>query len=408
MFSNTNGKVESNSMSKKNLGLYIHIPFCRSKCAYCDFYSLPDCREYQRYVDSLLLHMEDYSATVKEYDINTVFIGGGTPSVLPQKCVISLINGIYSNFNVTTDAEFTMEVNPATVSYGNLRAYHDMGVNRLSIGMQSACDNELRALTRIHNFEQFEECYKFARRAKFDNINVDLMYGIPEQTPATLRMSLETLTDLDPEHISLYGLMIEDNTPFAEVRDKLPLPNEDEEYQMYADSIDFLLSQGYCHYEISNFSKPQKQCRHNLKYWFCHEYLGLGPGAHSYFGDHRFSFKRDVQLYMDALESVNGTYELTDEDYLIKPQERVGEYIMLQLRLCRGINIDTFRDLFGLDFEEMYGGFLRSYIDNGYMVKNGSYYAFTIKGMYVSNYILSAMLDFKSNILTNISNGTDR
>lgn len=395
-------------MSNKNLGLYIHIPFCRSKCAYCDFYSVSDCKEYQRYVDSLLLHMEDYAETVRSYDITSVYIGGGTPSVLPKRLMVKLINGIYTNFNVTLDAEFTMEVNPATVSYSTLRTYHDMGVNRLSIGMQSACDNELRALTRIHNYDQFEECFRAARRAKFDNINVDIMYGIPEQTPATLRMTLETVCDLDPEHISFYGLKIEDNTPFANLRGTLRLPDEDQEFDMYADSVEYLESRGYCHYEISNFSKPGRQCRHNLKYWFCHEYLGLGPGAHSYFGDHRFSFKRDLSLYIDALESEDGVYELTDEDYVITPNERVGEYVMLQLRLCRGINIKTFRDLFGLDFEEMYGTYLRNYVEHGFMTHTGDYYAFTVKGMYVSNYILSAMLDFKSEILSHIADGSDR
>ncbi len=390
------------------LGLYIHIPFCRSKCAYCDFYSLTDRSCQNRYIDALLLHMEDYAETAKKYSIDTVYIGGGTPSTLSAKAVIRLLNGVYSNFNVLREAEVTMEVNPATAGLRDLRAYRNIGINRLSIGMQSACDNELAALGRIHTYSDFTDCYKNARRAGFDNINADVMYGIPEQTPETLKLTLDALCDLDPEHVSVYGLKIEENTPFFERRDSLNLPDEDTEYEMYRGSCELLASRGYQHYEISNFAKPNRQCLHNLKYWFCREYLGLGPGAHSYFGGRRFSFKRDLQLYMDTLEQPSASYDITDENYPITPSERLGEYVMLQLRLCRGLNTRTFAEKFGVTFDSLYGKQVALYCENGFMEKKGDYVRFTDKGRYVSNYILSSMLDFSSDILTNIANGSDR
>jgi oxygen-independent coproporphyrinogen-3 oxidase len=392
----------------KNLGLYIHIPFCRSKCGYCDFYSITDTKSYRRYADSLVLHMEDYSESVKNYTVDTVFIGGGTPTVMPKNLMLDLLDGIYDNFNVAKDAEITIEANPATVDTGTLKKYRSEGVNRLSIGMQSSCDNELRALTRIHTFDDFEDCFRAARKAGFDNINVDLMYGIPEQTPASFRMTLDSVCELRPEHISVYGLKIEDNTPFAGISDSLVLPDEDDEYGMYIQAIQTLAQNGYSQYEISNFAIHGYECRHNLKYWNCMEYLGLGPGAHSYLNNCRFSFRRDIDLYMQCMENLDTDCGIIDEYYNINPDERVGEYIMMRLRLNEGLNTEQFRDLFNLNFERMYSKYLKTYIDNGYMTKKGANYAFTEKGMYVSNYILSAMLDFNSNIISNIVNGTDK
>lgn len=393
---------------KSHLGLYIHIPFCISKCQYCDFYSLTDhsCRE--RYIDALLLHMEDYAQSAKEYSVDTLYIGGGTPSALPPKLLVRLLNGIYTNFNVLQDAEVSMEINPATVKLHALKVFRDNGINRLSIGMQSACDNELAALGRIHTYRDFTRCYSDARRAGFDNINVDVMYGIPEQTPQTLKMTLDAVSDLDPEHVSLYGLKIEENTPFYERRDTLDLPDEDTEFEMYRGSCDLLAARGYQHYEISNFAKPGKQCKHNLKYWFCREYLGLGPGAHSYFGGRRFSFQKDLQLYMDTLEQPAAAYDITDENYEITPSERLGEYVMLQLRLCRGLSTVKFEQLFGVSFDELYGDRVKLYCDNGFMERDGEYVRFTVKGLYVSNYILSSLIDFSGNMITNIANGSDR
>lgn len=392
----------------KTLGLYLHMPFCKNKCAYCDFYSITDCKKCRRYTEALRLQMEDYSESASDYLVDTVFIGGGTPSMLPKKLMLDVFDGIYGNFNVSDSAEFTMEVNPATIDGGTLKAYNREGVNRLSIGMQSTVDNELKALTRIHDYEDFELCFKAARKAKFDNINVDVMYGIPEQTLGSLKMTLETLCELHPEHISLYGLQLEPDTPFAQNPSALSLPDEDTEFEMYSAAIELLSSYGYDQYEISNFALPGHECKHNLKYWNCQEYLGLGPAAHSYFGGSRFSFKKDIDLYMDALESTDGGFDIIGENYEVKPSERLTEYVMLQLRLKSGLNTEKFRELFGRSFERMYGKYLPAYVENGFMVKNGANYAFTVKGMYVSNYILSTMLDFDGGIAEGIADGSDK
>ncbi|MBO5218272.1 MAG: radical SAM family heme chaperone HemW, partial [Clostridia bacterium] len=292
-------------MHKKSLGLYIHIPFCHAKCAYCDFYSMSgaDDELKQRYVDALLLQMEDYAAACRDYKIDTVYIGGGTPTTLPVKTMGELIDGIYRHFDVSRRAEFTMEANPATVSLHTLTKYRKSGVNRLSLGLQSANEQELTALSRIHSTADFEASYAAARKAGFENINVDLMYGIPLQTAETFSRSLDYVTALDPEHISVYGLKIEEGTPFSRQRDTLILPDEDTEADMYFDCIRHLETKNYRHYEISNFAKAGYECRHNLKYWNCDEYLGLGCASHSYFAETRFSMRRDMGLFIDAMEA---------------------------------------------------------------------------------------------------------
>ncbi len=393
------------------LGLYLHIPFCASKCAYCDFYSLaasPLCEEKERYADALLLQMEDYATAARDHLIDTVFIGGGTPTLMPVKSMTEIISGISRNFHLSRDAEFTMEANPATVTLPMLKKYRKAGVNRLSFGLQSANGDELKALSRIHSYAEFVDSFGIARQAGFDNINVDLMFGIPHQTKKSLKHTLEAVCELGPEHISLYGLRIEEGTPFASVKDSLPLPDEDTEFEMYQFAVQVLASYGYEQYEISNFAKRGYECRHNLRYWNCEEYLGLGPGAHSYFNGMRFSFGKDLGKYMDVLEKQlpDAADQLTDEAYHITPSERVGEYIMLQLRLNHGLDTEDFQMRFQLDFEACYEKHLKLYTENGFMEHIGSRYCFTDKGRYVSNYILSAMLDFDSDIASGIRDGS--
>ncbi len=416
--------------NKKRLGLYVHIPFCYTKCAYCDFYSMSGADEelMQRYVNALLLQMEDYSSACSEYQIDTVFLGGGTPTMLPVKTMYELIEGIYRRFDVSKRAEFTMEANPATVSLHSLSKYRKLGVNRLSLGLQSANSDELSALSRIHNISDFETSYNAARRAGFENINVDVMYGIPLQTAESFSRTLDYVTALDPEHISVYGLKIEDGTPFGRMRDSLVLPDEDTEADMYFDCVTHLELKNYHHYEISNFAKGGFECRHNLKYWDCDEYLGLGCAAHSYFANTRFSMKRELGLFIDAMEAnLTGGDMLTregalldidrlktaqpvDELYYVSKEERIGEYIMLRLRLSDGVSSSMFRNRFGMNFDALYGRKLKIYIDNGFMTYDGDRYALTPKGMYVSNYILSNILDFDedSRIVGSIANCDDK
>lgn len=390
------------------LGLYLHIPFCLKKCAYCDFYSVTDHSLVDRYINALLLHMQDYSEPLISREVDTVFIGGGTPTVLGRRGLTEIIEGINENFNVTEDAEITVECNPATVTLQDLKALRRAGVNRLSIGLQSTDAHELEMLSRIHTYDEFLETYRNARKAGFDNINIDLMYGIPDQTPTSLARTLLTVCDLQPEHISLYNLILEEGTPLYEKKDSLVLPGEGEEFKMYSDAVDYLETRGYRQYEISNFAKEGFECRHNLKYWTLCEYLGLGPAAHSFLGGRRFSFKRDVCAYIEAMEAPEGAASPLDENYEIRKEERLGEYVMLRMRLNEGIDVRDFAETFGRDFEKMYGKYLKLYVENGFMTHKGSRYAFTLKGMYVSNYILSSMIDFEGSIADGIAEGTDK
>lgn len=380
-------------MTEKTLGLYVHIPFCLSKCPYCDFYSSTDASLSSRYVEALIIHMEDYAKAASSYEVDSVFFGGGTPTSLPVKRLLDIMEGIYDNFNVRSDAEITIEANPATVTLGGLRRLRRAGFNRISMGLQSANDSELKALGRTHTFEDFKKSFAMAKKAGFTSLNADVMYGIPGQTPESFRHTLTELIALDPSHVSMYGLRIEEGTPFDTVKDKLALPDEDAEAEMYFEAIDLLAEHGYAQYEISNFAKPGKSCVHNLRYWNCEEYLGFGPGAHSYFGGRRFAAERSIDTYLRAME-YPGSVKYLSENYEISSSECLGEYVMLRMRLNEGVDTDAFAARFGVSFERLFGKYLALYSENGFMKKEGRHWCFTPKGMYVSNYILSAMLDF--------------
>ncbi len=387
-------------LDKKRLGVYVHIPFCKSKCAYCDFNSsVPENGEImKRYVSALLTHMQSYRFAAKEYVVDSVFIGGGTPTALPKEELIKLIKGIKKTFDIARGAEFTVEANPATVTLPLLKQLHRLGVNRLSFGMQSAYDCELKALSRLHTRREFIDSYRMAKEAKFDNINIDVMFGIPYQTYDSLMKTLKFVMRLGPEHISMYNLKIEPGTPFYENKNAVleVCADEDTEYAMYTSAIDLLSSCGYPQYEISNFSVPGYRCVHNMKYWNCEEYLGFGVSAHSYFNGNRFAFISDVKKYMLAIEDMTSNIEITSESEQLEARERMGEYIMLRLRLADGLDPARFSALFGASFEGLYGPKLKKYLANGFMMRleNGSY-ALTPGGMFVSNYILSDILEFE-------------
>lgn len=384
---------------KKPLGIYVHVPFCRSKCAYCDFNSsaCSDAEHMKRYVSALLTHMSSYRKVCDDYAPNSVFIGGGTPTVLPSDELFRLVRGIKKNFDLSRDAEFTIEANPATLTFSQLRQLRRLGVNRLSIGLQSADERELRTLGRIHTRRQFFESFKAAREAKFDNINVDLMFGIPYQAYDSLMRSIDYVTRLEPEHISLYNLKIERGTPFYENRAALAeiCADEDTEYAMYTSAVELLASRGYEQYEISNFARRGCRCAHNMKYWNCEEYLGFGVSAHSYFNGNRFAFIPDTAKYITAVEDMSSNIELTAESEHLEPRERMGEYIMLRFRLSDGLDTTQFASKFGASFENLYGAKLSKYINGGFVRRRGSAYSFTPAGMFVSNYILSDILEFE-------------
>ena len=384
-------------MKPKRLGLYFHIPFCLSKCAYCDFFSfVPSNGELiVRYFDALIKHMEEYKKAAEDHVVDTVFIGGGTPTCVPTEQLVRLLKAAKKTFNIAPNAEITIEANPATVDLNSLKKLRRLGVNRISIGLQTASDEELRGLSRIHTRRQFEQSYRIARQAGFSNINVDLMFGIPGQSRESLIKNLRYMMRVNPEHISLYDLKIEPGTPFDLHRDKLALPTEDEEADMYLEAVEFLNTQGYIQYEISNFAKNGCRCRHNLRYWTGGEYLGFGPSAHSYFSNVRFAFVRDLDAYLNAIEIPASRIKLTSSMEEISPQERIGEYIMLHLRLTSGVRLSEFAYEFRKDFDELYGAKMEKYIERGFAVRRRDSVALTPVGMFVSNYILSDILEFE-------------
>ncbi len=379
------------------LGIYIHIPFCLSKCNYCDFYSFrPRSAEaMEHYVEVLIKHMESYRESAKGYTVDTVYIGGGTPTVLGADLLIKLIRAVKKTFSLAVNTEFTVEANPATVDLKSLRRLRRAGVNRLSIGMQSADDGELATLGRRHNRADFEKCYLDARKAKIHNISVDVMFGTPNQTPASLKATLDYLIGLKPDHISMYDLKIEPNTVFGKHIKELKLPDDSTEADMYLAAVDYLASYGYAQYEISNFARRGKYSRHNVKYWNCEEYLGFGPSAHSFYSGCRFSFIRNAGKYMQAIEDPASAICIAEQNETITEKERMGEYIMLRLRLEGGIDDREFVRRFGSSFEAMYSKKLDKYAKGGFATHEGGRFALTPKGMFVSNYILTDILDFE-------------
>lgn len=366
------------------MGLYVHVPFCIKKCAYCDFYSLSLKSLHGNYIDALNKQMKNLSKVYSDRFFDTVYIGGGTPTILDAQRLGVLLTSIFQNFNIDKSAEITIEANPATLDEQKLKALLSGGVNRLSIGCQSAVDSELKTLGRSHSFAEFVETYKLVRYAGFNNISVDLMYAISDQTLETFKYSLESVTQLAPEHISLYGLKIEPNTLFYKNRDKLAFPGEDEFCQMYLEAGKYLSSMGYSKYEISNFSKAGYESRHNMKYWKMQDYLGLGPGAHSFVNCRRFAYSRDVLGYIKAVnEDREPEYS---ENCIISANDLLNEEFMLNMRLITGYDMDG---RLALDEEK-----LSLFEKHGYIARHDNNIRFTDNGFLVSNYLLSELTNF--------------
>lgn len=386
-------------MEKQKLGLYIHIPFCKSKCRYCDFCSHPPVKgETDRYLNALMLNIQDFSGAAQDYVVDTIYIGGGTPTLLTKKQMKALVECIESSYELDRSIEFTVEANPGTVDKGYLKYLLSLGVNRLSFGFQSASDKELWALGRIHTVSDFAKSFKDARDAGFKNINVDIMYGIPHQTLESFLETLSYVRSFDPEHISVYGLKIEEGTPFYLERDTLPLPDEETEYKMYRKAHTILENANYRHYEVSNYARIGFESQHNLRYWKNQKYLGFGVSAHSFFEGQRYAYTDDMEKYMHEMEHPKANNdgfsdilsECTDVDIFTKEIE----YIMLRMRLFDGINLLDYNRVFGKDFLKKYGEKLKRYVDGGFVRIDNTRVAFTVKGMYVSNYILSDIIEF--------------
>ena len=375
-----------NRKENSPMEIYIHIPFCIRKCDYCDFLSGPSGPEEQAdYVQALLREIQ----AVEEGEgrsVSSIFIGGGTPSVLDERLLGDILREIRNRFKMEEDAEITIEVNPGTANIGKLQAYREMGINRLSIGLQSPEDRELKILGRIHNYGQFLETYQEARTVGFDNINIDLMSAIPDQTYEGWVKNLRTVAELEPEHISAYSLIVEEGTPFA--ARKLNLPDEDTEYNMYEATAQILKEYGFEQYEISNYARKGRECRHNVGYWTRQDYLGFGLGASSLYGKERFANTADMKKY---LESSRTPEKIREKEPPLTREDEMAEFMFLGLRMTRGISKAEFERQFGSEIDAIYGDVLRKYKSMGLLLEENGRIFLSREGIHVSN---SVMADF--------------
>ena len=371
--------------------LYLHMPFCVRKCAYCDFLSFPSGAKTQRmYVKRL---MEDIGVMGKRYGeipVETIFIGGGTPSVPDSGLIVEIMEHVRHAFHVADGAEISMEANPGTVTREKLTDYRKAGINRLSFGLQSANDRELKLLGRIHTWAEFLESFTLARECGFANLNIDLMSALPGQTCESWKETLSRVTDLDPEHISAYSLIIEEGTPFGErygsEEGRKLLPDEDSEREMYHETKRFLKDCGYERYEISNYAKPGRECRHNIGYWTGVPYLGLGLGASSYLDGCRFTVNPDMKQY---LEEKPGMF--ADIEKLTK-KDMEEEFFYVGLRMTAGVSLSEFERRFGISAKEVYPGLMETFVKEKAARFEGDRFVLTDYGLDVSNYIMAQFL----------------
>mgnify|MGYP002677733735 FL=1 len=382
-------------MNQKELELYIHIPFCVKKCSYCDFLSAPATEQTKEaYMAALFAEIGGRAKDYKDRIVTSVFIGGGTPSLLSGDSIRQLMEHIREGFSLASDVEITMEVNPGTVTAEKLTAFYAAGINRLSIGMQSAQEQELKILGRIHDFDGFCQVYLEAVEAGFTNINVDVMSGLPGQTLVSYKDTLEKVLRLEPmpQHISAYSLIVEEGTTFAAMADRgeLPLPEEDTERAMYEETIEVLAGYGFHRYEISNYALDGYECRHNVGYWIRRDYLGFGIGAASLIGNVRFQNGRDLNAYLAH------PFVCREEEQSLTTQEQMEETMFLGLRLIRGVSYPEFARCYGQTLEEVYGEVIARNVADGLLTvredETGRRLALTGRGLDVSNYVMAQFL----------------
>ncbi|HML38845.1 MAG TPA: radical SAM family heme chaperone HemW [Bacillota bacterium] len=386
------------------LGLYFHIPFCVRKCDYCDFLSFGGISEEdQRSYFRALIREIEYWARVynNKYYVDTVFIGGGTPSLVGESLVSGLMAAIRDNFNVRRDAEISIESNPKTLTENKLNAYLEAGINRLSIGAQSLEDELLGRMGRIHTAEDFLTNYTLARECGFRNINIDLMFSIPGQTMGTWMETLGTAIGLAPEHISFYSLQIEEGTPFFTMfQDGIMKETDDElDRRMYHDAVDALWAGGYGHYEVSNAARPGCECRHNLKYWSMDDYLGLGLGAHSFIEGTRFSntavFKEYIQAGGEAIDRrphLDTASPFVCWSHKNTEQDTIAEFLFTGLRKIKGVDLKEFEKRFGQSIEAVYSANwsrIQRYLAEGFLIRSGDNLRLSEKGIDISNAVLA-------------------
>ncbi len=379
---------------ERKLGIYIHIPFCVSKCSYCDFYSLSGQDDLMTsYKRAVIRHIEETAPQLEDYYIDTVYFGGGTPSYFGAERICDIFNALKTNAKVLKSAEVTVEMNPESVTQEGLHALRGEGVNRISLGVQSANDDILRIIGRRHNFRQAENAVKLARSEGFDNISLDLIYGLPSQTRNDWAETLARILALHPQHISGYGLSLEEGTPICKYKGTEFLPSDDDQADMYLYMTDILEHYGYPQYEISNFSLPGKESRHNLKYWRLRDYMGFGPGAHSCIGNVRYSYKRNVNDYIRAMSGAD--VDIIDEYEKISKLDRAAEYIMLGMRTVRGISKREYMSIYASGFDGM-EYLLGEYEKKGWTKLTGERWSFTSSGFLLSNMLIGSLLEAQS------------
>lgn len=383
--------------SEKELELYVHIPFCVQKCPYCDFLSMPVDEAVRRhYVNQLIEEIEQKAGIYSGYRVPTIFFGGGTPSILSDWQIVEMMEALQRNFHIEKDAEITIECNPGTLTKEKIAAYKASGINRISLGLQSAKNQELKKLGRIHTFEEFLHNYDLVRKMGFDNVNVDVMSALPGQTVSDWEYTLKEVVKLKPEHISAYSLIIEEGTPFyqsyaadeqrrEEGEEPFFLPNEETERTMYQLTGELLLEKGYERYEISNYAKKGRECRHNIGYWTRKNYLGLGLGSASLVENVRFSNTSDLKAYLA------GEFEPPEREVLGR-KEQMEEFAFLGLRMMCGISRSRFAKVFGVEIEAVYGDVIQKMTTQGLLKQQAGNIFLTEEGISVSNYVMSEFL----------------
>ena len=374
--------------TKKPVSLYIHYPFCVRKCAYCDFLSAPaDSKVRAEYVRALIREMRSVreDERISGRPVDTVFFGGGTPTLMEAEEFRLLMDGIRQLFPLDPNAEITAECNPGTAGFRKLAAMRECGINRLSVGVQSFTDSELKLLGRIHTAAEAKECILAARSAGFDNISMDLMSAIPGQSTETLTESLKAAVSLSPEHLSVYGLIIEEGTPFYDRYAGSPPVDEDTDREMYALTGEFLSENGFGRYEISNYALPGRECRHNTGYWTGHDYLGIGTGAASLIDHTRFSNTSSLSLYLDP----DRQGEIRGEEVRLTRNDRISEFMFLGLRMTEGISEAEFLSRFGEEIDNVFGSELAKYAGLGFILRDGGRIRLSPGGIDISNTIMA-------------------
>ncbi len=366
-----------------SLGIYIHIPFCAAKCNYCDFNSrvAPDSLKTE-YIDALCKEIESFAEGVDTVD--TIYFGGGTPTILEPEQLIRVLDAVRHRFSVDENCEITTECNPATIGYDGFAALKRAGFNRISVGVQSADDEQLKALGRIHNFGDAKKCVADAKRAGFENVSLDLMFGIPNQVLESWEKTLRSAIELNPQHISCYALKIEDGTPFASM--KLDVADDEQSREMYEKCVEILRESGYSRYEISNFARGGFESRHNQKYWKCENFIGFGAGAYSCYMGERYSNIYDVKAYIEC--ALKGECAVADRIVLDK-DDMMSEFVFLGLRLDEGISKKEFKERFKADIYDIFKEQIDKNIKRGTIIQNGDRLQISPDFIYVSNAILS-------------------